>query len=312
MSEKFVILADVACDLSAEIREYIGMEDYLSGHFQLSDGREFMSHLEWDHMSCDEFYKFLGDRKNNITTAPLSPEEMYAHFERYAKDGVDILSMSISSRISATFSNAQKAAEKLRANYPNCRICCVDTMKMSASFGLLVLYAHLMKKEGQSMDAIVSWLETNKHKVHQMGPIDDLIFVARRGRISMGKAIMGSFAGVKPMGDCSRDGYVSVLAKVKGIHKALEITAEYVAQMAMNVEDQYLIICHSNRSAYAQELKTLLEQKVSCKKIFLTDVFPGCGSSVGPGMVGVYFLGAEISTDSSIEKNCLTKIIENF
>ena len=176
---------------------------------------------------------------------------------------------------------------------------------MSGAFGLLTLYAHLLKNEGKTYEEVIEWLEANKNRVPQMGPIDDLIVIARRGRITMGKAIFGSFAGVKPMGDCNSEGYVTVLTKVKGINTALDLTARYVEKLATDVENQYIVVSHTNREAYAMKLKELLAQRIHPKHIFVSDVFSGSGTNIGPGMVGVYFLGDPISEELTAEKEAI-------
>ena len=38
--EKYVILADITCDLTGEIREFVGMDDYIKGHISITDGGE--------------------------------------------------------------------------------------------------------------------------------------------------------------------------------------------------------------------------------------------------------------------------------
>jgi fatty acid-binding protein DegV len=148
-------------------------------------------------------------------------------------------------------------------------------------------------------------------RVHQMGPIDDLIFVARRGRISMGKAIMGSFAGVKPMGDCNRDGYVTVLAKAKGMKKALNATVAYIREVAADVQSQYLLIVHSNREEYAMTLKEKLESELKPKEVLVSDAYSASGTNIGPGMVGVYFLGDEVSEELAVEKEIMARVMES-
>ena len=55
-------------------------------------------------------------------------------------------------------------------------------------------------------------------------------------------------------------------------------------------------------------LKELLEKAVPVKKVFVSDVYPGCGPNIGPGMIGCYYLGNEI-TDLAAEKEALTKIL---
>ena len=306
---QYVILADVTCDLPAEIRDRFGVQDYIRGHIHFSDGRDFATTLDWTNISRDEFYKALSSRKTEVTTAPASPEEYYLTFQKYAQQGYDILSMSISSKISSTYNVAQSAAKRVREEYPERTVYCFDSYKMSGAFGLLVVYAHALKNEGKSLDEVIAWLEENKHRVHQMGPIDDLIFVARRGRITMGKAILGSFAGVKPMGDCTREGYVSVLAKVKGMNKALDLTVRYMERTAVDIKNQYVLISHSNRADHAQKLKAMIEERFQPREVFMGDVFSGCGTNIGPGMIGVYFMGEEISEGLVTEKNTMTELL---
>ncbi len=307
--EKYVILADVTCDLSKEIRDAYGVEDYIQGHIHFSDGKDFKTTLDWSNISNEEFYKTLSNKKIEVSTAPASPEEYYLAFKKYAEQGYDILSMSISSKISSTYNVAAEAAKRVKEEYPECSIYCLDSYRMSGALGLLVMYAHQLKQEGKSFDEVVAWLEENKHKVHQMGPIDDLIYVARRGRITMGKAIMGSFAGVKPMGDCNREGYVSVLTKVKGINKALELTVQYLNKVAVDLENQTILISHSNRLEYAETLKGMIEDTLQVKKVYVSDVFSGCGTNIGPGMVGVYFLGESISEGLVSEKEIMNALL---
>lgn len=306
---KYVILADVTCDLSEEIRNQFAIDDYIQGHIHFSDGRDFKTTLDWSHVTREEFYKALSNKKLEVSTAPASPEEYYESFKSYAEQGIDILSMSISSKISSTYNVAYSAAMRVQKEYPDCKIYCFDSFKMSGALGLLVIYAHALKNEGKTFDEVVAWLEENKHKVHQMGPIDDLIFVARRGRITMGKAIMGSFAGVKPLGDCNREGYVSVLTKVKGMNKALDLTVRYIARSAIDIQNQYILISHSNRQEYAEKLKSLIEENMQAKQVIVSDVFSGCGTNIGPGMIGVYFLGEEISEGLTAEKQIITELL---
>lgn len=308
--KKYIILTDVNCDLNEEIRNRFGVKDYIHGHVHFSDNRDFETALDWNNISKEEFYKALSDRKMKITTAPASPEEYYGVFTKYAQEGYDILSISLSTQISSTYANSMNAAERVMAENPDCKIICCDSLRMSGSLGLITVYAHVLQNEGKTIEEVAEWIENNKRRCHQMGPIDDLMFVARRGRISTGKAIMGSFAGVKPMGDSNKDGYVTVLTKVKGIKKALNATVEYIRECATDIENQYVLIAHSNRDAYAEQLRELIENELHPKEILVTDVFSSCGTNIGPGMIGAYFLGDPISEDGEKEKEIMNKALE--
>ncbi len=305
----YVILPDVTCDLSPEMRDYFGLADYVRGHAYI-DEREIVTALDWEQISHAEYYGALDNKKVKVSSAAASPEEYYQAFQKYAQDGYDVVSMSISSTISGTYSIAALAAERIKQDYPTCNVVCIDTKRMSGSFGLLVAYACQMQKDGASFDQVVAWIEENKNRVHQMGPIDDLTVIARRGRISKGKAFFGNLAGVKPMGDSNQEGYVTVLAKAKGIKKALDATVSYVKAMATDIQNQYIIILHSDRLQYAEELKEKLQKAVSCKKIFLGDIYSACATNIGAGMICVYFMGEPISADGETEKRALQTALE--
>lgn len=306
--KKFVVLPDVTCDLSQEIREYFGLTDYIRGYVHVND-ESIRTTLDWENVTREGFYKTLANKKNVVSSAAASPEEYYQTFKKYVDEGYDVLSMSISSKISATYNIAVSAAKRVKEECPDCNIYCFDSTRMSGSFGLLVAYACELQSEGKSFEEVIEWLEANKNRVHQMGPIDDLTFVARRGQISKGKAFMGNLVGIKPMGDSNTDGYVTVLAKVKGIKTALDATVAYVKTIATDTENEYAFIMHSDREKYAYELKEKLEASVKFKKVFVSDVFSGCGTNIGPGMIGVYFMGAPISEDLAAEKEALNAAI---
>lgn len=309
--ERYIILPDVACDLSPEIRSEVELDDYIAGFITVNDTKDYPSSLDWEQIPRDEFYKILSSKSGKITTAPASPEKYYEYFKKYTDEGYKVLSMSLSSKISSTYGFAMTAANKLKEENPAAEVYCFDTYRMSGAFGLLVLAACRLKQKGKSFEEVIAWLEDNKYRVHQMGPIDDLMFIARHGRISTGKAIMGSFAGVKPMGDCNQDGYVTVLTKVKGIKKAFETTVRYVKETAEDPENQEVLIAHSDREEYANTLKALLEEAIPFKKVFITDVYTGCGPNIGPGMIGVYYFGAPISDELAAEKEVMAKVLED-
>lgn len=309
--DKFIIIPDVTCDLSKELRDEFGLEDYLMGYVQIN-GNSIQTRLDWENISKEEFYKKLSNKNNQISSAAATPEDYYLMFKKYTSLGYKVLSMSISSKISGTYSVASLAAKRVKEEDKNAEIYCFDSTRMSGSFGLLVCYALDKQKEGKSFEEVIGFLETTKSKVHQMGPIDDLTFVARRGQISKGKAIMGNFVGIKPMGDSNTDGYVTVLAKVKGIKKALDATVEYIKNIAVDMENQYLIITHSDRDTLANDLKEKILANCNFKKVFVSDVFSGCGTNIGPGMICTYFLGEEVTSDLTKEKEVLLKAIETI
>lgn len=308
--EKYIILADITCDLTREIRELVGMEDYIKGHISITDGgetKDYKTDLDWEELGRDYFYASIDNTKVKVVTSPPNLDEYIDKFTKYVKEGYAVLSMSISSKISGTYDFSCVAARKVLESYPEAKIYCFDSLRMSGAFGILTMYAHMLKQQGKSYGELIEWLEANKNRVHQMGPIDDLIVIARRGRITMGKAIFGSFAGVKPMGDCNADGYVTVITKAKGIRKAFDLTVEYVKRTAVAPEDNYAIVSHTDREQYAVDLAEKLSA-VGFKRVFISESFAGNATNIGTGMIGVYYFGDEVSPELERERAVMAEI----
>ena len=306
---KYVVIGDVACDLSKEEMDYFKVDDYIPGHLVIDDGRELVTRLEWKDISEKEMYALLCDKKRKVTTAPANAEEVYAFFADYLEKGYDILSVSLSSRISGTYSFTVAAAEKLKEKYPDRKVACFDSQRMSKGFGYVVAMAALKKTEGLSLEENLAYLEKLRTTVHQMGPIDDLFFVARRGRISKAKAIFGTFAGVRPMGDYSADGYTNVIGRAKGAKKAMLATIEYVKRTIVDPENQYIFVVHSDREELALKYKEMIESEIKCKKVFFSGIFMGCAPNIGPGMIAVQYLGGEITEDISSYEKILNDVL---
>ena len=70
--EKFIILADVTCDLSEEIRKEFGMDTYIPGHVSFSDGRDLVTTLDWTNISREEFYKTLSNKNLKQTVIHIA------------------------------------------------------------------------------------------------------------------------------------------------------------------------------------------------------------------------------------------------
>ena len=53
-----------------------------------------------------------------------------------------------------------------------------------------------------------------------------------------------------------------------------------------------------------------LDAALSPKKIYMSEVFSGCGANIGPGMVGVFYLGNEIEDGMAAEREVMAKLTE--
>lgn len=307
--KKFVILPDVTCDLSEELRKKFDIE-YVKGHIVFPDQVEREGVLEWKYCTREEFYKDLKKNPNAYSTSPANIDEFKEAFVKYIKEGYDVLALTISSALSGTYNFALKAKELALEEYPDAKIVCIDSQRYSNGFGLIAIYASLLRSEGKSIDEVAKIIEEKKNCFHEMGWLDDLSFVAKKGRLSNSKAFFGTLIGIKPLGEFNHQGLTTVLGKAKGEKKAYQAIMNYIEKTIENPSEQIILIAQTNHMKQALEFKEMLENKFKPKEVIINDVFPSCGINVGPGLMAAFYMGKPISEDLKAETDIMNEVLQ--
>ena len=311
MTKNYAIVADITCDLSNELRDRFGVDGALKGHMSTPDAEDTEGRLDLSDAELDAFYKSLKGNPGGYKTAALSAEEIASYFETFLQDGRDVLALCISGALSGTYNIMQHAAKQLLEKYPERKIAVVDSRKYSLALGLLAIKAAELRADGLSLTENAEKLETIKKTVHQMGSVDDLFWIASKGRISHAKAFFGTIAGIKAMGDFDQNGLVTPLAKVSGYKKAHHVTIEYIKKTIKAANEQIILVAHSARREQAKILASLIEKRLKPKEVIICNVYPMNGVNVGPGLCAAYYFGTEI-TDLAHEKEVINEVISKL
>ncbi len=306
--KKFAILADGTCDLSERFQKQYDVK-VLPGHIVLPDKTEIQAYLKWETVTRDEFYADLKKHPTDYTTSPPNTQEFANAMEEIVKDGTERLVMTISGGISGAFGFASAGRKQVLGKYPEARIRCVDSMRFGPGFGLMVICAARLRDEGKTMEETAAWLEENKNRFHQAGWLDDLSFVAKKGRLTNAKAFFGTLAGVKPIGEFDYNGLTTVIGKAKGAKAAYAALLEYIDKTGEDLSEQTVFIAQTNRLPQAEKYREMIRERFHPKEIFINDVFPSCGINVGPGLMAAYYVGKPISKDLSEEKAIIEKAL---
>ena len=302
----YVLLTDSSTDLTKELRERFGVDDYLPGNITFPDGHTEDSTLDWETISPQDFYTSMS-KDAMYSTSIKNTEIQEAFFEKYLKEGKDILNISLSHSLSNTYDMCRKAAQNLLEKYPDRKIIIVDSLRYSGADGLLVSLAGDMKKSGKSIEEVAQWLEDNKNRCHQTGTVDDLKFLAKLGRCSNVSAFMGSLINIKPLAEFNRDGMNQIITKVTGYKKLFAAMMEYM-KATIDPDCKRIFVSHTFRKAQWLQLQELVKENFPEAEIISTTVNMANGSSIGPGMVVAFYMGKEIS-EGLVEE---TKLLEEI
>jgi DegV family protein with EDD domain len=306
---KIAIITDSAVDFDASLRRKFGIADYVHGVVVRPDGTQFLADLDWHNVSSKDYYGSMARGHNLYKTATCSIAEVEEVFKKHFAAGEDILGLTIGSAFSGMFNLFKTIGEKTVALYPGRKIEVIDTCRYGGAYGLLVISAHELIKEGKSLEEVASFLNENKLKTHQMGPLDDLFFLNRSGRVSKTIAIMGTMVGIRPLADFQSNGFCQPIGKIKGLNAALEATVNYVKETITDANKATIVVSHSNRPDAARKLVEMIKKEIHPKEVILTEIGQITGANLGPGLCAAFYYGEEVSKDCEKEKAVMAKIL---
>ena len=308
MSKKFVIIVDSTCDIDEELQKVYDIE-ILPGHFTTPDGKEHYSYPNWDEFKREEFYAQLRKDPDGFKTAPPNVEEARLAYLKHVEQGEDVIALCLSSGLSGTYAFMEEARKLVCEEHPEAQVHVVDTLRFGPAAGLLAIHGAMRRAEGKSFKETVDWLEENKNRFHQTGWMDDLKYLAKKGRINHAKAFFGSLIGIKPIGEFDYNGMTTVIGKDKGEAKTYPVLLEYIAAHIIEPENQMIFVATSDEHKQANEFAKMIEERFHPKAVYVKDVHSGCGINIGTGLMAAYYYGKPIS-EGLVEETAKFKEIQ--
>ena len=285
----------LACATTADMPKAFFKErdiKYLYFHFLLDD-KQYDDDFGESYPFSD-FYQRIADG-GMPTTCQINVDEHMEFFEKYLKDGKDILFISLSSGISGSFNSCQIAARELSEKYPDRKILVVDSLAASSGYGLFVKKIADLKDEGKSIDEVYNWAEDNKLNVHHWFFTSDLTHLKRGGRVSSASALLGSLLGICPLLNVSFEGKLEARKKIRGkktVIKEIVATMEEHAKGGASYNGE-CFISHSDCIEDAKAVKDLVEERIPALKgkVLINDIGAVIGSHTGRGTVALFYMG---------------------
>lgn len=290
---KVQIITDSCSDLTPELMERYGI-DYAQMN-TVYEGETTPADLAWTSEDVHRFYDIMRNG-GRITTTQVPVEEFNRVFRRHLDAGSDIVYISCSNKQSGSINTANVLAKKLREEYPDASICCVDSLHACLGEGLLAIDAAEFSWTGATAEEVARHAEERRKYLHQYVTVHTLDFLRKAGRVKASSAFFGNLLGVKPILIADINGEQTAVKKAKGRAGSLQEMAAMMAESIVDPEDQIVYIAHADCSEDEVELmKSVLREKVPCKDIYVGYIGPIIGASIGPDAVGIFAFGKELT-----------------
>jgi DegV family protein with EDD domain len=273
------VVTDSAADIPAELAASRGIRIV---PLTIRFGQEaFVDGVE---LTTADFWAKLRTSTDFPATAAPSAGDFEQVYRELVAEGADgIVSVHLSSKLSATYQSAVLASRSV----PDVDVQVVDSLAVTAATGLLALQAAELAGGGATAKEIAEELVAMRATVRLYGVLDTLEYLRRGGRIGSAQALLGTMLQVKPVVTLS-DGVVEPAGRVRTRQKALQHLAGIVKQ-AGNVRRLVIVNGDAHDLDAFQALLTS-ETGLSPEDIWMLG--PVVGTHTGPGLIGAVFTTA--------------------
>ena len=288
----YLIYTDSAADIPQEIyakydiriipMDYVVNEKLMTFYTERADHDQI----------CDSLYRAQREGAD-VHTSQITPFRYTEIWTKELEEGQDILYLSFSSGMSATWQNAVMAAEELKENYPDRTIRVIDSLSATGGQGVLTYTAAINREKGMSLEENAAWLEANaKYMCHRF-TVGDLDYLHKGGRISGAAALVGGLLNIKPVLIIDDEGKLEVVSKCRGKHAALKMMVKsYQTEQGVPDVPKHVFITHSGLYEEAEKLKEMVEAVAEAQtQVYTICQTPIIGSHTGPDFLSVCGFG---------------------
>ncbi len=285
----FSIVTDTGANITDKVRDHYGIT--IVPLTMITDGEE-LQFTSTEGFDYEEYYQKLKEGMK-VTTSQINPAQFAAVFEPILEEGNDILYVALSGGVSGSANSARIAAEDLLEEFPDRQIRIVDTLGAALGEGILAAEAAQYRDSGMSLDETADKLEYDRYCMYQVFIVDDLKHLKRTGRVNGALASLGTMMDIKPILKGSTEGKIIVECKARGRKQAIKALAEKYRDLVVDAAEQIVGITYAGKREDAVHLANLISKIEEPKKIWIVPHEPVTGAHVGPGMLGLFFKGAD-------------------
>lgn len=275
------IIVDSASDVEQDEADELGISlipmKVRFGDEEYSDGI---------NLTHKEFFEKLIESAELPQTSQINEYSWEEKFKELTADGSEVIAITISSRLSGTYSSAVKAAKKFGG-----KIYVIDSMEACIGERILLQYAIRLVKEGRSATEIFKELNEKKSKIQLLAVLDTLKYLRKGGRISSVAAIAGEMLSIKPVVSVVK-GEVKLVGKAIGSKKSNNLLNKLVDRCGgINFDMPYVLGYSGLSDDYLQKYLKDSERLWKGKAEFIPFYMIGStiGTHVGPNAIAVAF-----------------------
>jgi DegV family protein with EDD domain len=235
-----------------------------------------------------EFYDKMANEKDFVPLTAQPNVEQFVDAYKKALDLADIVfCLPVSSGLSGAYSNAIQAKIKLGSD----RVNVIDSNTISLGLAMLIKSVFDIQRDKESyLDTLIE-LHAMRDRMEQYFVVDNIRYLARGGRLSKGKSLLGQVLHVNPLLQI-KDGCIKETGKkayFSNPEKQMIMLARQTQRAIAERDLKFLYIVHAD----AEDRALMLKKHLECSKnvpeglIQIAEIGMVLGAHIGPGAVAI-------------------------
>lgn len=212
-------------------------------------GREF---IDDDHLSTQELLTAMSGEKSAASTACPSP----AAFARAFEEGDCTVCFTISSNLSGTYNAAVLARELVLEEYPDKKICIIDSKATAGAMILLIRRAKELMEEDFTGDfqGLCHQLRLYQASLRTCFTLENFDNLIKNGRMRPLVGTLLHSLGIHVIADATPQGTIHVAGKARGDRKTAKAITALMGE-SKDCTGATAIISHCENAEGAMQLK---------------------------------------------------------
>ena len=245
-----------------------------------SSEREFVDTADLD---VKEMTEYLATYKGKCGSACPSSQDWFDAFG----DAEEVYAVAITSNLSGSFNALRIAKEQYEEEYPDRKVCIIDSLSAGSELKLIIEKIQELKAEGKTFEEVSDAIVEYQKHTHMIFCLKSLTNLANNGRVNPAVAKIAGALNIHVVGVASEVGTLEQKVKARGMKKALAAIDGLMKERNYNGGKVIIDHCFNETDANALRNQILASYPNADVRIEPTRGLCSFYAEVGGLMVGV-------------------------
>ena len=244
---------------------------------------EGIEYKDGKDIKSEEIYALQKEKKAIFMSSSPSPKDFVEIYTNLLKKYEKIISIHISSKLSAVLKAAKIAADLIKAEN---RITVFDSLSGTMGTGFMAIAAAKAAIKGCSFDSMLKIVTFLRDNMRLYGTINTLRYLKRSGRVPAIAWFATAALRIKPLLGIKK-GLVVMIGVTVTRWFSLHVIMGMVIRRFKKEKWVLVSVIHTLSRIEAKSVMKKLQSSLNCVESMIVDCTPVVGAHTGPGLIGI-------------------------